>query len=205
MLYHTCASNTSRFGELPGSTLRSELCYYSRMSLIYVTGISGSGKTAVCEELARRGFEAHEADNTLNAFYHNETGEKLTGFIPVALRTPEWRKQHTWKMSKDKLLELKDNSGDRPVFVCGVAANENDCLDVFDKVFALTIDEATLLHRITTRTNSDFGKAEGEMELLVEWQQTAEEDYRKIGAHIIDATKPLPEVANEILDSVKTE
>src|SRR5688500_13609011 len=173
------------------------------MSLIYITGISGSGKTSVWEELAKRGYEAHEADNSLSAFYHNETGEKLTGFIPVAVRTPEWRTRHTWKMSKDKLLELKKHSGDRPIFVCGVAANENDCLDVFDKVFALSIDEATLRQRITARTNSDFGKAEGEMEILVEWQQTAEEDYRQVGAHIVNALRPLADVVDEIVADIE--
>ncbi len=173
------------------------------MSLVYITGIAGAGKSAVCGELVLRGYEAHEADNTLSNFYNNESGEVVTRHVIAAHRTPEWRKHHTWKLSKDKLLDLKKTAASKPVFVCGVAANEKDYIDVFDKIFALGLDVETLKHRVTTRDTGDFGKSKHEMGILLEWQQSAEDYYRKVGAHVIDSTKPLPEVVDEIIAGTK--
>jgi dephospho-CoA kinase len=39
------------------------------MSLIYVTGNSGAGKSVVAHELQRRGYEAHEVDRDGNAVW----------------------------------------------------------------------------------------------------------------------------------------
>lgn len=169
------------------------------MSLIYVTGISGSGKSTVCEQLGLQGYETHDGDDNLSAFYHNDTGLKVDRPTTAADRTPEWRAQHTWRMSREALLILKQRANTKPVYVCGVASNEEEYLDVFDKVFGLTIDEPTLRHRIATRENNDFGKSEHEMQTLLEWQQTTNDYYQKIGAHIIDATRPLNVIVAEIL------
>lgn len=173
------------------------------MGLIYVTGISGSGKSAVCEELKKRGYEAHEGDDNLSAFYHKETGVMVDRPTTVTDRTPEWRDQHQWKMSRDKLLKLKKDSANKPVFVCGVAANEDEYLDVFDKVFALMLDLETMKHRIKTRINNDFGKSKHEMDTLIQWHQDTERYYRVAGAHTIDAANPLSEVVDQILSNLK--
>ncbi|MFO0920836.1 MAG: AAA family ATPase [Candidatus Saccharimonadales bacterium] len=172
------------------------------MSLIYVTGIAGAGKSAVCEELTKRGFEAHEGDDNLSAFYNNETGEITDRPTTVTDRTPEWRAEHTWKMSKEALQKLKASSDHKPVFVCGVASNENEYIDVFDKVFALDVDIETLMHRITTRTTGDFGKSPHEMETLLNWHKSTGEYYRKIGAYIVNTSKPLNEVVDVIVEQV---
>jgi len=66
------------------------------MSLIYITGISGSGKSAVRDELLRRGFEVHGTDeNDIAAFYNNGTGQVAERLNRAEDRTPEWRAQHT--------------------------------------------------------------------------------------------------------------
>ncbi len=172
------------------------------MSFIYITGISGSGKSAVFDELITRGYDAHEGDDNLSAFYHNVTLERVDRPTNVDERTPDWRAQHTWKMSREKLEELKKNAGMKDVFICGVASNEEEYIDLFDKVFALMLDEETLKHRITNRTNNDFGKSEHEMKTLLEWQANTAEYYRKIGAKVIDARKPLQAVMDEILNQL---
>ena len=177
-------------------------CYDVAMSLIYVTGIASSGKSEVCDELLKLGYEAHEGDDNLSYFYNNESGQVVNRPTSASERTPEWREQHTWKMSKEKLLELKNKAKDKPIFVCGVAANENEYIDIFDKVFALMIDDRTMRHRIETRTRSDYGKNSHEMADLIEWQKSTQEHYQKIGAQVIDATKPISEVVNEIVTSI---
>ena len=172
------------------------------MGLIYVTGIAGSGKSAVCDELLRLGYEAHEADHNLSFFYNNKTGEIVKRPLDASKRTVAWRSQHTWKMSRDKLLALKEGAKTKPVFVCGVASNEDEYIDVFDKVFASEVDTETMMRRVETRTGSDFGKTEIEKKALYEWHQSTYERYKKIKAQRVDATQPLLEVVNTILSFI---
>lgn len=174
------------------------------MPLIYITGISGSGKSSVCMELTKRGYTAYDTDEDgIAYFYHNETNQPVTERMSHEERTPEWRSQHTWKALRETVEKLADQAKDKPVFLCGVTNNDADELwDLFSQVFALTMDETTLKQRITERTNNDFGKNPHEFADLLRWQQTATEDYKKLGAILIDATQPIEDVANEILVQV---
>lgn len=171
------------------------------MPLIYITGISGSGKSAVRDELTKRGYEAHGTDEDgIAFFYNNETGEALTRRVTAKERTPEWRKLYTWKASRGKIAQLAEKAKDKPVFLCGTTSNDADELwDLFDKKIALHIDETTLKDRILNRTGNDFGKNPNELAMLLEWQKTAQADYEKLGAAIVDATKPLDEVVDNVL------
>lgn len=175
------------------------------MPLIYITGIPGSGKTTVRNELRRRGYQAFGTDEDQLAFYYdNQTGEPLKQSAPAAIRTPEWRLQHTWKVARAEVEKLQEKAQDEPVFLCGVVANDvTELWDLFDTVIALTIDEETLCYRITTRTNDDFGKPPHEFELLLNWQKTAREDYQKLGAIIVDAIQPVEAVVDDILAKAK--
>lgn len=177
------------------------------MPLYYVTGISGSGKSSVRDELKRRGYTAFGTDeDDLAYFYHNQTGKRIKNHVAIEDRTPEWRAQHTWKLSRARAEGLLKQSKGSAVFLCGVTANDADELwDLFSKVFALFIDEDTLKHRIASRTNNDFGKSAHELQILIEWQKTAKEDYSKLGAVLIDATKPLGQVVDQILEIVGSE
>lgn len=170
------------------------------MSLVYITGISGSGKSAVCEELKRRGYDAHEGDDGLSGFYHNETGERLLRSTTSEERTPEWRKQWTWKMSRDELFKLK-NLGTQ-IFVCGVAANDKEYIDVFDKCFVLHLGKQALLDRLANRTNNDFGKSEHELQGVLDWYNSLDQWYEDIDAIKIDAEQPLDVVVDGILEKV---
>ena len=38
------------------------------MTLIYITGVAGVGKTTVLNELKRRGYEAYDADENLSSW-----------------------------------------------------------------------------------------------------------------------------------------
>lgn len=176
------------------------------MPLIYITGISVSGKSAVRTELLKRGYEAHGTDEDgIANFHNNETGEIVGNPIDAPSRTKEWREQHTWKISREAVEKLaeKAKTTNKPIFLCGVAGNDGEVWDLFSQVFALTLDEPTLRERLAARTNNSFGKASHELESLLEWQRTAAEDYAKLGATLIDATRPLAKVVDEILEKVK--
>jgi broad-specificity NMP kinase len=169
------------------------------MALIYVTGISGSGKSSICKELQKRGFTAYDGDD-LAGFYHHKTGERFTERIGAKDRTPEWRATYIWKTQRREIEKLAEESKGKLVFLCGTTANDADELwDLFDQVFALMLDESTLRHRIATRTTNDYGQNEAEFADLLQWQKTAREDYEKLGAVLVDATRPLPQVVDGIV------
>lgn len=174
------------------------------MALIYITGIAGAGKSEVYKQLKERGLEVHGTDEDMLAgFYNNESGERVenpsdAGKTPTA----EWREHHTWQLPRKTVEQLAKVSAGKAVFLCGVASNEEDFLDLFDKLFALVIDDATLTQRITTRTSNSFGKDEGELAQIYDWQTSTQAYYNKYGFIEVDATQPIERVVDEILEQV---
>lgn len=171
------------------------------MALIYITGIPGTGKSTIRKELLRRGYKAlGGAEDNLAAFYDNETSERIDGWIPADKRTPEWLNSHTWKISRRDLEQLCVSAKNETVYICAVTANDIEELwDLFDKVFALHIDEETLRQRLAERTNNDVGKVSHELEAILSRQKSARQLYESHGAVIIDATKPVNEVVDTII------
>ncbi len=174
------------------------------MALIYITGMPSSGKSTIREKLLQKGFTAYGgAEDKLAAFYNNQTDDRVE-WVKAEDRTPEWNRQHTWKIPRKTIEELKHLNKDDVAFLCAVTRNDKTELwDLFDRVIALTIDEETLKYRLATRANNDVGKSEHELRILIERQKTAEDEYRQLGAHLIDATQPVDKVLQDILDIVQ--
>ena len=171
-------------------------------SLIYITGTPGSGKTAVCDELKRRGFNAYDTDNDgIAFFYDNVTGEAIRHHVPASDRSAEWRARHAWKASRETVERLMSRAGGEITFLCGVTANDVDELwDLFSTVFALVVsDERVLRERIANRAEDGYGKNPHELKSLLEWQRTAAAEYRELDAILVDAAQPLEQVVDAIL------
>lgn len=170
-------------------------------TLIYITGTPGSGKSAVCNKLKRRGYVAYDTDKDAIAFFYNNiTGEALRGHIPSKDRTPQWRREYTWKAKRETVERLIADAKSDPVFLCGVTANDADELwDLFSKVFALVIsDERVLKERVENSDEDGYGKNPHELAALLEWQKTAAAEYKTLGAILIDAPQPLAKVVDTV-------
>ena len=148
------------------------------MPLFYVTGVSGSGKSAVLRELRARGHEAHGVDEH--------------GFGTWVNRV--------WTLDAEKIRALRSRSDqtETAVFLCGTAEGDSFVWDAFNDVFALVVDPETIEQRIGQRPDR-FGKRPQELRRILEWQTTFEADYRRFGAVVIDATKPVEAVVDELL------
>jgi broad-specificity NMP kinase len=169
------------------------------MPLMFVTGISGAGKSTVREELTRRGFLAYDTDEHEIAQWTNKVTGKVTRLVDSTDRTPEFIAQNDWIADPQRVRQLAAEGEEHTVFLCGSVGNDGEVMQFFDQVFLLTIDEITMRRRLLARTAHDFGTKTHELNLLLAWLETIDEQYLRYGAIVIDATKPPPVVVDEIL------
>ncbi|MEP9380739.1 AAA family ATPase [Nocardioides cheoyonin] len=154
-----------------------------------VEGVSGTGKTSVCNELTRRGHHAINGDRELAYQGDPETGEPTDGAS---------HEHHIWDVSRVRAL-IADRSDD-VTFFCGGSRNFSNFLDLFDEVFVLDVDLDTLLHRLDHRPPDEWGSKQSERELIIRLHRT-KEDIPGNGV-VIDATRPLAAVVDAILRHV---
>jgi hypothetical protein len=74
-----------------------------------------------------------------------------------------------------------------------------DVWQYFEHVACLVIDDETLRHRLATRTTNEFGKHPEELAAALKVNAAAEDQYRKREATILDATRPLDVIVQELL------
>ena len=167
-----------------------------------IEGVSGAGKTAVCTELQRRGYQAIHGDNELVYRGDPETGLPMTPETDTPMVI--WLSKH-WIWDVEKVKALVANQEEAVTFFCGGSRNFAKFIDLFDGVFVLEVDLDTMNRRIDERVAldpTDFGGKPEERELAVRLHQT-KEDIPKNGI-IIDATRPLEHVVDEILTRTRT-
>jgi hypothetical protein len=176
--------------------------------LVYVTGISGSGKSAVLQELRLRGYAAFGVDEDGYArWLDRRTGEEMPYPLGSSLVDPhEWYADHDWALDVKKIGDLKARVDRDAVlaFLCGVAAGDAEAWEYFDVVCALVIDEATIKARVALREDRWFGKRPQELAQIFAWNVGYAETYQGFGAVIIDATQPLPAVVDAVVAAAET-
>lgn len=152
-----------------------------------IEGVSVTGKTAVCDELQRRGYQAIHGDRELAYQGDPDTGEPTDGFA---------HEHHIWRV--DKVKALVANKDEPVTFFCGGSRNFAKFIDLFDGVFVLEVDLDTLNRRLDERPDSEWGGEKStERELIWRLHQT-KEDLPTNGISI-DATAPVAHVVDEIL------
>ena len=124
------------------------------MPSIFVTGISGAGKSTVREELCRRGLLAYDTDEHEIAQWRNKVTGEITPLIAEVHRTPEFLLQNDWSSDPERVRQLAEDDEERTVFLCGSVGNDEEVWHFFDKVFLLSIDEATMRHRLSDENSS---------------------------------------------------
>ena len=161
-----------------------------------IEGVSGTGKTSVCHELRRRSFHAVNGDRELAYQGDPETGRPLDG-SGHEHDVRFGHEHHLWDVDKVKAL-VADRQ--EPIsFFCGGSRNFIRFIDLFDGVFVLEVDLATLKERLAARPEDEWGGQPAERELVAQLH-AAKEDVPKNGV-VIDATRPLNRVVDEILRS----
>ena len=165
-----------------------------------IAGVSGAGKTSVCNELQRRGYHAIHGDRELAYQGDPETGIPTDG---ATLANQDeaatfFSEHHIWHI--DKVRALVAQQDEVVTFFCGGSRNFSRFIDLFDGVFVLEVDLETSLRRIDERVAldpTDWGGTPAERVIIRRLHQTQE--GIPTNGIIIDATAPIVDVVDEIL------
>jgi dephospho-CoA kinase len=145
---------------------------------VLVTGMSGTGKSSALSELRLRGFETVDTDEP----GWTEWSEEENGYV--------WR--------EERIAELLARDRESPLVVSGTVSNQGRFYPKFDAVVLLSAPAEVLLERIAGRATNDYGKSAEERELILEHVAEVEPLLRATCTHELDASRPLPEVVDEL-------
>jgi dephospho-CoA kinase len=167
------------------------------MAAILITGNPGSGKSSLASELARRGCTVIDGDDI--AGWETTAGLSVTQPVPAP---DDWLLSHRWVWPRSRVQEViaERSSATRPLFVCGIAVNQRDMLDLFDLVFLLMIDHETQIERLNAPSNAHRTAALRAQ--IVDGRPVFEAQMRAAGAIELDGRLPIPALATRVLDDV---
>ena len=180
---------------------QSKLEWYNKtMSKIYITGISGTGKTSIANRLNEKGIKAFSIDEVPDlCHWVSKVDGKIVDYEAKLDRT--FIESHQWVCNIGTLKNLIDQKG--TVVVLGLAENQNEFLPLFDKVILLRCKPETFLKRINERKDNVFGQDKSAQEYLLSTYEKYENDMLQNGAVSINVEEPLNTVIENILREIK--
>jgi len=149
-----------------------------------VTGMSGTGKSTVLAELARRGHRVVDTD-------YGDWCEDVPH--------PERGSERLWR--EDRIGALLAGPIDGALFVSGCVANQGAFYPRFDAIVLLSVPADVLLDRVASRRTNDYGKTDAERALILSDLCAVEPLLRAGATAEIDTRKPVHEVA-DLLESI---
>jgi shikimate kinase len=142
---------------------------------VLLTGMSGTGKSALVQELRRRSYAAHDADD---------------GFA-------EARADGRWGWRADLIADLLAQAADRLLFFAGCSEEQAEL--PFDYRVLLTAPRAVLVQRIRTRTNNTYGQDDQELAQVLADLVEVEPLLRRSADLVLTTTAPTAEIAEVLL------
>lgn len=158
------------------------------MTVAQIDGLSGTGKSTLSIELERRGYCAVDTDGEFAYFGDPASGQPTDIMV-----------RDNWIWDTRKVRAFCEERRGKTLFICGGALNQRECLDLFTHRFMLCIDSETMRRRLLTRTSNDFGKDPAELTQQLALNRDAGPTARSEGMITIDATRPIADVADDII------
>jgi dephospho-CoA kinase len=151
------------------------------VTCVLITGMSGTGKSTLLVELARRGHEVVDTDT-----------DEWSHWITRADGSLDW----IWRDAE--MTTLLQAKRDDPLFVAGCKTNQGDFSSRFDEVVLLSAPTEVLLDRISRRSDNPYGKRDDERALIIEHIDTVEPLLRRTSSVELDATQSVDALATQL-------
>lgn len=166
------------------------------MAYFLITGLGGTGKSALVYELQRRGRKAVDADDVkgLSSWRNIKTGEILDGMPPQPIDFTKYR--FAW--DEEAMLALFGQKG--PVFLCGGAWNARAFWPCFEHIFVLAPDKPAARPKPKASKKPAHLKKEPKKQRKEKTDPALAEPLPNIpGASIILGARSISEIADEVL------
>jgi shikimate kinase len=164
------------------------------MKRVLVTGMSGTGKSTVINELAARGYKAVDTDD-----------HGLSEWVAVPLDEPTGLAPgQDWAWREDRIQDLLSTDDADVLFLSGCSPNQGKFYPQFDHIVLLTAPAAVMVERLATRTTNPYGKHPDEVARVLALQQTVEPLLRRGAGVEVDTRAPLDQVVATILRLVQS-
>jgi dephospho-CoA kinase len=168
---------------------------------ILITGISGSGKTAVSSALREKGYFSYDIDDIPRLFtmFDKRTNQLLTNQDNSNI---EQVMNMSWICNVERLQHLMSEEKNDIAFYCGNAENLTEITPFFDIVILLKADDEIIRKRLSSRISNDFGKTTEIQDWILNSKEEWENASKRMGAIVIDTNKDINQVITEILKVV---
>lgn len=172
------------------------------MKKVFITGVSGTGKTTLAEELKNRGIRVIDVDHIpgLCSWVNNETGDEVA-IANIANIDNKFIDEHDYVCNIEKLESMMNESSNL-VMVFGSVGDNSKLLPLFDKVFLLRCAPKVITERLKTRTTNNFGKDTAVQERMLDWRTVFDKLMLDAGAVPIDTEQPLEKVAEQVVEAI---
>jgi hypothetical protein len=170
------------------------------MRAFLITGNPGSGKSTLAAELSRRGHPAIDADDLASW----EDGSGLPVEPPLQV-DETWQLTHRWVWNRARLQTAIAAADDTTglLFVCGIALNQDQMLDLFERVFLLMIEADTQDARLA-RAKSPH-RTEGVKQQIRDGRAVFQGRMLAAGALPLDADAAPASLADTVLALVRSD
>jgi dephospho-CoA kinase len=162
---------------------------------VLITGMSGTGKSAVVRALVERGYRAYDLDTPeWSEWIDADPSDRLT---PATGRDWVWR--------RDRVGALLSRSDGGTLFISGCAANMGQLFPMIDTVILLSAPVDTILQRLAARSPGGYGHVAEERRKVAALVATVEPLLRQSADHEIDTRRSVSATVDEIVRLVDVE